>query len=49
MARPQRAVTALLAALALAVDCAGPGWDKAGSTQARKPVVLTLANFLGGR
>src|SRR5215468_17890 len=47
MARPQRAAVALLAALALAAGCAGPGWDKAGETQALKPVVLTLANFLG--
>jgi TRAP-type C4-dicarboxylate transport system substrate-binding protein len=47
MARSQRAVIALLAALALIGGCAGPGWNKAGGTQARKPVVLTLANFLG--
>jgi TRAP-type transport system periplasmic protein len=47
MARSQRAVVALLAALALAVGCAGPGWDKAGETKPRTPVVLTLANFLG--
>ena len=47
MARPQRAAVALLAALALAGGCAGPGWDKAGGPQASKPVVLTLANFLG--
>ena len=38
---------ALLAALALIAGCAGPGWNKAGGTQARKPVVLTLANFIG--
>ena len=47
MARSQRAVIALLAVLALIGGCAGPGLDKAGGTQARKPVVLTLANFLG--
>jgi len=47
MARPQRAVVALLAALALIGGCAGPGWNKAGGPQARKPVVLTLANFIG--
>jgi TRAP-type C4-dicarboxylate transport system substrate-binding protein len=47
MARPQRAVVALLAALALIGGCAGPGWNKAGGPQARKPVVLTLANFTG--
>jgi TRAP-type transport system periplasmic protein len=46
MARPQRAA-ALLAGLALIAGCAGPGWDKAGGTQERKPVVLTLANFSG--
>ena len=47
MARPQRAVVALLAALALIGGCAGPGWNKAGGPQARKPVVLTLASFIG--
>src|SRR6266566_875615 len=47
MARPQRAVAALLAALALVGGCAGPGLNKAGGPQARKPVVLTLANFIG--
>jgi TRAP-type transport system periplasmic protein len=47
MARSQRAVIALLAALALIGGCAGPGWNKAGGTQARKPVVLTVANFIG--
>ena len=47
MARPQRAAVALLAALALMAGCAGPGWNKAGGPQAGKPVVLTLANFLG--
>ena len=47
MARSQRAVIALLAALALIGGCAGPGWNKAGGTQARKPVVLRLANFIG--
>jgi len=47
MARSQRAAVALLAALTLIAGCAGPGWDKAGGPQARKPVVLTLANFLG--
>src|SRR4029077_13767018 len=47
MARPQRAVAALLAALALIGGCAGPGLNKAGGPQARKPVVLTLANFIG--
>ena len=47
MARPQRAVAALLAALALIGGCAGPGLNKAGGPQARKPVVLTLAYFIG--
>jgi hypothetical protein len=47
MARPQRAVAALLAALALVGGCAGPGLNKAGGPQARKPVVLTLAYFIG--
>src|SRR5262249_44087061 len=47
MARSQRAVIALLAVLALIGGCAGPGLDKAGGTQARTPVVLRLANFLG--
>jgi len=47
MARPQRALVALLAALALIGGCAGPGWNKAGGPQAREPVVLTLANFIG--
>jgi TRAP-type C4-dicarboxylate transport system substrate-binding protein len=47
MAKLQRAVV-LLAGLVLAVvaGCTGPGWDKAGGTQAREPVVLTLANFM---
>jgi TRAP-type C4-dicarboxylate transport system substrate-binding protein len=40
-------VVALLAALALIGGCAGPGWNKAGGPQARKPVVLTLAYFIG--
>jgi TRAP-type C4-dicarboxylate transport system substrate-binding protein len=40
-------VAALLAALALIGGCAGPGLNKAGGPQARKPVVLTLANFIG--
>jgi TRAP-type C4-dicarboxylate transport system substrate-binding protein len=40
-------VAALLAALALVGGCAGPGLNKAGGPQARKPVVLTLANFIG--
>jgi TRAP-type C4-dicarboxylate transport system substrate-binding protein len=48
MARSQRAVAALLAVLALIGGCAGPGWNKAGGPQARKTVVLTLANFIGG-
>ena len=47
MARPQRAVAALLAVLALIGGCAGPGLNKAGGPQARKAVVLTLANFIG--
>jgi TRAP-type C4-dicarboxylate transport system substrate-binding protein len=47
MGLPQRAA-ALLAGLALIAGCAGPGWDKAGGIQARKPVVLTLATFMAG-
>jgi TRAP-type C4-dicarboxylate transport system substrate-binding protein len=46
MAKLQQAVV-LLAGLALIGGCAGPGWNKAGGTQAREPVVLTLANFMG--
>jgi TRAP-type C4-dicarboxylate transport system substrate-binding protein len=38
---------ALLAALALIGGCAGPALNKAGGAPARKPVVLTLANFIG--
>jgi hypothetical protein len=46
MARSARPVV-LLAAMAVLAGCAGPGLDKAGGTQARHPVVLTLASFLG--
>jgi TRAP-type transport system periplasmic protein len=45
MAKLQRAVV-LLAGLALIGGCAGSGWNKAGGTPAREPVVLTLANFM---
>jgi hypothetical protein len=47
MARLRRPAVALLAALALLSGCAGTGLNKAGGPQARKPVVLTLANFFG--
>ena len=46
MARSARPVV-LLAVMAVLAGCAGPGLDKAGGTRARKPVVLTLANFIG--
>jgi len=46
MARSARPVV-LLAVMAVLVGCTGPGLDKAGGTQARQPVVLTLANFIG--
>jgi TRAP-type C4-dicarboxylate transport system substrate-binding protein len=38
---------ALLAALALIGGCADSGLNKAGGAPTRKPVVLTLANFIG--
>ena len=41
MARPQRTVVALLAALALVGGCAGPGWDKAGGATAVGPQLRT--------
>ena len=49
MARSGRLVVplAVLAVLAVLAGCAGHGLDKAGGSQARQPVVLTLANFLG--
>jgi TRAP-type C4-dicarboxylate transport system substrate-binding protein len=48
MAEFQRAVVLLAGlVLALVTGCTGPGWDKAGGTQAPEPVVLTLANFMG--
>src|SRR5215469_18736425 len=37
----------LLAAIAVLAGCGSPGLDKAGDSQARDPVVLTLANFNG--
>src|SRR5262249_58247022 len=46
MARSARPVV-LLAVLAVLAGCTGPGLDKAGGIQARQPVVLTLANFIG--
>jgi TRAP-type transport system periplasmic protein len=46
MVRSARPVV-LLAVMAVLAGCAGPGLDKAGGTQARQPVVLTLANFIG--
>ena len=46
MARSARPVV-LLAVMAVLAGCTGPGLDKAGGTQARQPVVLTLANFIG--
>ena len=45
--REAREPVALLAVMAVLAGCAGPGLDKAGGTQARQPVVLTLANFIG--
>jgi TRAP-type transport system periplasmic protein len=46
MARSARPVV-LLAAMAVLAGCAGPSLDKAGGTQTRHPVVLTMASFLG--
>jgi TRAP-type C4-dicarboxylate transport system substrate-binding protein len=46
MARSARPVV-LLAVMAVLASCAGPGLDKAGDSQPRHPVVLTLANFNG--
>jgi len=46
LARSARPVV-LLAVMAVLAGCTGPGLDKAGGTQARQPVVLTLANFIG--
>ena len=46
MARTVRPVV-LLAVMAVLAGCTGPGLDKAGGTQARQPLVLTLANFIG--
>jgi TRAP-type C4-dicarboxylate transport system substrate-binding protein len=37
----------LLAVVAVLAGCTGPGLDKAGGSQPRQPVVLTLANFNG--
>jgi TRAP-type transport system periplasmic protein len=37
----------LLAVMAVLAGCAGPGLDKIGGTRARRPVVLTMASFLG--
>jgi TRAP-type C4-dicarboxylate transport system substrate-binding protein len=37
----------LLAVMAVSAGCGSSGFDKAGSTQARHPVVLTLADFNG--
>src|SRR5215470_14470767 len=47
MARSARLVVLLLAVMALLAGCAGPGFDKAGGTQPRPPVVLTMASFMG--
>jgi TRAP-type C4-dicarboxylate transport system substrate-binding protein len=33
--------------MAMLAGCTGPGFDKAGGTRARPPVVLTMASFLG--
>jgi TRAP-type transport system periplasmic protein len=46
LARSARPVV-LLAVMAVLGGCTGPGLDKAGGTQARQPLVLTLANFIG--
>jgi TRAP-type C4-dicarboxylate transport system substrate-binding protein len=46
MARCARLVV-LLAVLAVLAGCTGPGLDKAGGSQARQQVVLTLANWGG--
>jgi hypothetical protein len=46
MAKNARLVV-LLAVLAVLAGCTGPGLDKAGGSQPRQPVVLTLANFNG--
>jgi TRAP-type C4-dicarboxylate transport system substrate-binding protein len=46
MARCARPVV-LLAVMAVLAGCTGPGLDKAGGSQPRQPVVLTLANFNG--
>jgi hypothetical protein len=45
MARSARPVV-LLAVIAVLAGCTGPGVDKAGETQARQPLVLTLASFM---
>ena len=45
MARSARPVV-LLAVMAVLAGCTGPGVDQAGGTQARQPLVLTLANFM---
>ena len=37
----------LLAVMAVLAGCTSGGLDKAGGGQARQPVVLTMANFLG--
>jgi TRAP-type C4-dicarboxylate transport system substrate-binding protein len=37
----------LLAVMTVLAGCGSPGFDKAGDSQARHPVVLTLANFNG--
>src|SRR4051794_8384179 len=42
-----RAVLAAGVAVASLCGCAGAGQDKAGGTRAGRPVVLTLANFMG--
>ena len=46
MARCARLVV-LLAVVAVLAGCTGPGRDKAGGSQPRQPVVLTLANANG--
>ena len=37
----------LLAVVAVLAGCGSSGFDKAGGSQQRRPVVLTLANFNG--
>ena len=46
MAKSARPVV-LLAVMAVLAGCGSPGFNKAGDSQPRHPVVLTLANFNG--